>query len=82
MARSLTDEELLVLREIQDLYGPQNSTDAIFFSDEGEAAIFVTDDAGRDVLCAALTNLANWYADGTIESRESLRRDWLQSGKT
>jgi hypothetical protein len=81
MSRPLTEGELLILREIQDLYGPHNSRDVVFFTDEGEAAIFVKDNAGRDILCAVLTNLADWYADGSIESRESLRRDWLREGQ-
>lgn len=81
MLRPLTEGELLILREIQELYGPHNSRDVVFFTDEGQAAIFVKDSAGRDILCTVLTNLADWYADGSIESRVSLRRDWLREGQ-
>jgi len=81
MSRSLTEGELRILGEIPDLYGPHNSSDVVFFIDEGEAAIFVKDKAGRDILCVVLTNLADWYADGSIGSRESLRRDWLKEAQ-
>jgi hypothetical protein len=32
---------------------------------------------GATPLCANLTNLAAWRADGTISSDEELKRDWL-----
>jgi hypothetical protein len=76
-SRPLSEGELQILREIQELYGPQNSKERVFFSDDDEAVIFVEDTGGRAVLCAVLTNLAAMCKDGTIESRESLRDKWL-----
>ena len=75
--RALSQGELFVLDQIRDMYGAQNSEEAVFFSDADEAAIFVTDRNGVQGLLAVLTNLAAMYADGTIGSAEELRAKWL-----
>jgi hypothetical protein len=75
--RNLTANEAAVLITIQQGYGPQNSVDAVFFTDADEAVIFVKASDGTSNLMANLTNLAAWRADGTIPSDEELKRDWL-----
>ena len=75
--RGLTANEFAVLRMIHQGYGPQNSLGKVFFTDTGDAAIFVKASTGRSVLMANLTNLAAWRADGRIPSDEELKRDWL-----
>jgi hypothetical protein len=75
--RKLTANEAAVLTTIQQGYGPQNSVDAVFFTDADEAVIFVKASDGTSNLMANLTNLAAWRADGTIPSDEKLKRDWL-----
>ena len=75
--RNLTAGEREILQLIQDGYGPQNTEAQVFFSDTGEAAIFVRARDGASPLCAVLTNLAAWRADGTIASEEELKRDYL-----
>jgi len=75
--RPLTEGEALVLSHIQDMYGPQNSVDKVFFSDRNEAVLFVTDNNGVAGLAAVLTNLAAWLQDGTIATVEELRNKWL-----
>jgi len=62
---------------IQEGYGPQNSLADVFFTDTGEAAIFVKASTGASVLMVNLTNLAVWRADGRIRSDQELKRDWL-----
>lgn len=75
--RELTAIEAAVLKVIQQGYGPQNSVDAVFFTDADEAVIFVKASDGTSNLMANLTNLAAWRVDGTIPSDEELKRDWL-----
>ena len=75
--RELTANEAAVLTIIQQGYGPQNSVDAVFFTDADEATIFVKAFDGTSVVMANLTNLAAWPADGTISTYEELKRDWL-----
>ncbi len=75
--RELTAKEAAILRVIQDGYGSQNSLDEVFFSEKDDAVIFVKSSDGATPLCANLTNLAAWGADGTISSDEELKRDWL-----
>ena len=75
--RNLTANEAAVLTTIQQGYGPQNSVDAVFFTDADEAVIFVKASDGTSNLMANLTNLAAWCADGTIPTDEELKRDWL-----
>ena len=77
MSRPLTEGELNVLRIIQDGYGQQNTADDVFFTDQDEASIFVKAKDGTSPMCAVLTNLAAWRAEGVIESDEVLRREWL-----
>ena len=78
--RALTEGEYFVLQQIQEMYGAQNSERDVFFSDTDEAVIFVKDRHGVQGLAAVLTNLARWYADGTIASVEELRAHWLSNG--
>ena len=66
-----------MLAQIQDMYGPQNSEDRVFFSDLDEAVLFVLDKNGVQGLAAVLTNLSDWISDGTIESVAELREEWL-----
>ena len=78
--RALTQAELFVLEHIQDMYGPQNTEGRIFISDRDEAVLFVADRNGVQGMMAVLTNLAAWYADGTIASVQELRDKWLTPG--
>ena len=75
--RKLTANEVAVLTTIQLGYGPQNSADAVVFTEADEALIFVKASDGTSVLMANLTHLAAGRADGTISSDEELKRDWL-----
>ena len=63
---------------IQEGHGLQNTADEVFFTDSGEAAIFVKASDGTSRVMANLTNLAAWRANGTIPSDEELKRDWLR----
>jgi hypothetical protein len=76
--RELTPGEREILQIIQVGYGPQNTEEKVFFNDKGDAAIFVVARDGTSPLCAVLTNLAAWRADGTIASDRELKCDWLQ----
>jgi hypothetical protein len=75
--RDLTVGERAILELIQVGYGPQNTEDQVFFSDTGDATIFVRARDGSSPLCAVLTNLATWRADGTIKSDQELEHQWL-----
>jgi hypothetical protein len=70
------------LKLIQDHYGSRNKEDEVFFSDDGEAVLFVKDESGSMPLMANLTNLASWCADGTIPTEEELLREWLRVEST
>ena len=74
--RELTEDELFILRLIQEAYGFEYTEDEVFFSDKDEAVILVQGDGGGLGL-AVLTNLAMSIGDGTISSVEELKRDWL-----
>jgi hypothetical protein len=78
--RELNSGEQRVLRLIQQIYGVQNDADAVFITDDGAAAIFVTDKHGAVPIFANLTNLSAWRADGTIESETELVERWLRPG--
>jgi hypothetical protein len=75
--RALTDGESAILSMIQQLYGPQNTVDAVFFTDSGEAALFVKGSEGASQLVANLTNLAALRVDSAIPDEE-LREWWLR----
>ena len=77
--RALTKDEILVLEQIQDMYGPQNTEERVFFSDRNEAVLMVTDRDGVVGMMTVLTNLGAWYADGTISSLQELRDKWLSA---
>jgi hypothetical protein len=70
---------LLVLGQVQAIYGMQNTQSKVFFSGD-DAAIFAEDPAGVMRIFVVLTNLAAWLADGTIASIDELRNDWLRGG--
>lgn len=76
--RALTEGEAAILRIIQQGYGPQNTPDKVFFTNSGEATMFVKALDGISPLMANLTNLATWRANGTISSDEELRKQWLR----
>jgi hypothetical protein len=76
--RVLTEGETAVLTAIQRGYGPQNSIDAVSFTNTDEAIIFVKASNGTSPLMANLTNLAAWRADGIISSDDELRTKWLR----
>jgi hypothetical protein len=76
--RVLTAGETAVLAMIRQGYGPQNSTDSVFFTNAGEAVISVRASDGTSPLMANLSNLAAWRADGTISSDDELKSDWLR----
>jgi hypothetical protein len=78
MARDLTEGELRILHMVQAHYGPQNSTEDVYWASGDEAVILVKSRDGAGTLMVNLTNLATWRADGTIASDEKLRREWLQ----
>jgi hypothetical protein len=76
--RVLTAGETSVLSMIQLGYGPQNSAEEVFFSDNNEAVIMVKASDGSSPLMANLSNLSAWREDGTIPSDDDLRRNWLR----
>jgi hypothetical protein len=76
--RVLTAGESAILAMIQHGYGPQNSSDGVFFTKADEAVIFVKASDGTSPLMANLSNLAAWRADGTISSDEELKSEWLR----
>jgi hypothetical protein len=76
--RELTPGERAILDMIQVGYGPQNTEEKVFFSDKDDAVIFVVARDGTSTLCAVLTKLAAWRADGTIASDQDLVCEWLQ----
>ena len=69
-----------MLAHIQDIYGPQNEENDVFFSGPDEAVIFVRDRTGASVGVVVLTNVAQMYEDGTITSLDELRNAWLRAG--
>jgi hypothetical protein len=72
--RPLTQQELTVLEKIQVFWGPQNTSDEVFFTDGDDAVLFVKDRDGNVPGCVVLTNLGQWYADGTLSRRELRER--------
>lgn len=70
--RDLTDLELFVLNEVQAYWGPQNTIDEVFFTDQDEAALFVLARNGSRPVMVVLTNLGAWHHEGmlTIEDLE------------
>ena len=80
VTRALTEEESRILGMIQSEYGEQNAAESITWIDDNEATLWVTDNAGVMVAMVNLTSLADWRLDGTIETDEELRGDWLRFG--
>jgi hypothetical protein len=77
LSRPLTDGESFVLALLQESYGPRNTTDEVFLSDQNEAIIFVKDTAGHSPVCVNLTVCASLHEGGAI-TLEELKKDWLQ----
>jgi hypothetical protein len=75
--RKLTADESAVLAIIRDRFGDRNTPDEVFFTDTGEAALFIKAPDGNSVAAANLTNLAAWRADGTIATDEEMTTEWL-----
>ena len=80
--RKLTPSEAHVLELVREIYGDQNTEEEVFFPSKEEAAIFVKAADGSSPLMVHLTNLAHWRANGTIDSDEELKKDWLTIGDT
>lgn len=70
----------MILGLLQNGYRLRNTVDEVFFTADDEAAIAVKDSTGRTQLMVNLSNLAAWRADGTIQSDDALRKDWLRLG--
>ena len=75
--RRLTDGEAGILAIIREQFGPTNTADEVFFTDDDEAALFMRAPDGAPIAAANLTNLAQWRADGTIATEEELKSEWL-----
>jgi len=78
VTRNLTEDELRILRMIQDHYGPQNSAENAFRASDDNAVLVVRSRDGSGTFMVNLTNLATWRADGTIANDEDLKREWLR----
>lgn len=71
--RKLTDQETQVLLDLRRIWGSQNTTDNVFFSDEDEAVLFVKAYDGSMPLCVVLTNIGQERADGSLSIWEYRR---------
>ena len=76
MERELTIDESNILNVIQDMYGDQNTTEQIFFSDS-EACISIKNSVGENIMFANISNLATWHSDCSIATEKELREKWL-----
>jgi hypothetical protein len=74
--RPLSRLELGVLREVQDYWGPQNTTSQVLFVESGDAVLFVVAPDGSSPVMVNLTNLGTWHADGTLTL--ATLRDWVK----
>ena len=70
--RVLTGGELFVLSEIQACWGALNTTEEVFFTEGGDAVLFVRAGDGSNPVMINLTNLAEWHDDGTLTLEEVL----------
>jgi hypothetical protein len=77
--RPLTQDELLILGYIQDLYGEQNTVDEVFITARDEAALFVRDRNGNMGLAVVLTNVAQFAREDGL-SREEICEQYLLPG--
>ena len=75
LGRSLTEDELTVLRVVQDIWGDLNTPAEVIATDDGGVGLFVKASDGRSPLFVHLTNIGAWYADGSL-SYEKLR-EWV-----
>jgi hypothetical protein len=76
--RELTKGEITILEMIRSHYGSRNAPAEVIFMDTGEAVLWVRAEDESIPLVVNLSNLAKWYADGTISTEEELKKDWLQ----
>lgn len=77
--RPLTADELEILGCIRELYGDQNTTDDVFFSDEDEAVIFVREADGSSPIMVVLTNIGLLAREGGL-SRDEICNEHLVPG--
>ena len=75
LGRFLTEDELTVLRLVQDIWGDLNTPEEVITTDDGGVGLFVKASDGTSPLFVHLTNLGAWYADGSL-SYEKLR-EWV-----
>ena len=73
--RPLTEDELFVLRLVQEAHGFHNTEADVFFTDPAEAVITARGPEGDLRVFVSLTNLADWYRSGQI-SMEDMRA-WI-----
>ena len=66
MNRNLSSAELEILQIARDHLGPQNTEQDVFFTDEGEAAIFAKASDGSPCIMLHLTNLADFLRSGSM----------------
>lgn len=71
--RTLTTEEVHVLRDVRSYWGAQNTRADVFISDRDEAVLFVKDRDSTMPLCIVLTNVGRWRAEGTLSAVEYWR---------
>lgn len=74
--RPLSDDEVRILREIQDFWGAQNGDADVFISDSGEAVIFVTATDGSTPVVVNLSNIGAWLRDGSLDVATA--RGWVE----
>ncbi len=73
--RSLTEDELTVLRLVQDVWGDLNTLDEVIATDDGGVGLFVKASDGTSPLFVHLTNLGAWHADGSLS--DAKLREWV-----
>jgi hypothetical protein len=90
--RPLNEDELIILRMIQEAWGPQNTEAEVFFMEDGSvgalapvfgAWIFAKAPDGTGNVAVNLTNTGAWYKDETY-SYDDVRRairgpNWSES---
>jgi hypothetical protein len=74
--RQLTSSEAAILAAIQDLYGDINDENALFFSPDQDAVIFVHDRSGVPQFMANVSSLARLRDEGS--TLDEIREQWLE----
>ncbi len=72
--RELTSDELLVLAEVEAIWGDQDRDAHVFRASRGALALMVHDREGVSIGFVVLTNLGAWYRDGRL-SIEDMRAE-------